>query len=46
MLTMDASGKRFDRPKREIALDLLKQVHLPERYADALCAGTFSFFGN
>lgn len=29
MLTMDASGKRFDRPKREIALDLLKQVHLP-----------------
>ncbi|MEY8540931.1 ABC transporter ATP-binding protein [Bifidobacterium pseudolongum] len=34
MLTMDASGKRFDRPKREIALDLLKQVHLPERYAD------------
>lgn len=34
MLTMDASGKRFDRPKREIAVDLLKQVHLPERYAD------------
>ena len=34
MLTMDASGKRFDRIKREIALDLLKQVHLPERYAD------------
>ncbi len=34
MLTVDASGKRFDRPKREIALDLLKQVHLPERYAD------------
>ena len=34
MLTMDASGKRFDRPKREIALNLLKQVHLPERYAD------------
>ena len=30
MLTMDASGKRFDRPKRDIALDLLKQVHLPE----------------
>lgn len=34
MLTMDASDKRFDRSKREIALDLLKQVHLPERYAD------------
>ena len=34
MLTMDASGKRFDRPKRDIALDLLKQVHLPERYAN------------
>ena len=34
MLTMDASGKRFDRPKREIALNLLKQVHLPEQYAD------------
>lgn len=33
MLTMDASGKRFDRPKKEIALDLLRQVHLPERYA-------------
>lgn len=34
MLTMDASGKRFDRPKKDIALDLLKQVHLPERYAN------------
>lgn len=34
MLTMDASGKKFDRPKKEIALDLLKQVNLPERYAN------------
>lgn len=34
MLTMDASGKRFPRPKKEIALNLLRQVHLPERYAN------------
>ncbi|KFI60956.1 ABC transporter ATP-binding protein [Bifidobacterium cuniculi] len=34
MLTMDASGKRFDRPKKEIALELLDQVHLPRHYAD------------
>ena len=31
MLTMDASRKRFDRPKRDIALDLLKQVYANER---------------
>ena len=30
MLTMDASGKRFDRLKREIALDLLKQAGIPD----------------
>lgn len=34
MLTMDASGKRFDRPKKDIALELLGRVHLPERYAN------------
>lgn len=34
ILTMDASGKRFPRPKKEIALNLLRQVHLPERYAN------------
>lgn len=34
MLTMDASGKHFDTPKKELALEMLKQVHLPERYAN------------
>ncbi|WP_314686112.1 ATP-binding cassette domain-containing protein, partial [uncultured Bifidobacterium sp.] len=34
ILSMDASGKKFDRPKKEIALDLLDQVHLPAEYAN------------
>ncbi|KAE8126416.1 MULTISPECIES: ABC transporter ATP-binding protein [Bifidobacterium] len=34
MLSMDASGKRFDAPKRQRALELLAQVHLPEEYAN------------
>lgn len=34
MLTMDASGKQFDRPKQDIALDMLRQVHLPQEYAN------------
>ncbi|MCH4209203.1 ABC transporter ATP-binding protein [Bifidobacterium sp.] len=34
MLSIDASGKRFDMPKRERALELLDQVHLPEEYAN------------
>lgn len=34
MLSIDASGKRFDTPKRERALGLLNQVHLPEEYAN------------
>ena len=34
MLSMDASGKRFDTPKRQRALELLSQVHLPEEYAN------------
>lgn len=34
MLSMDASGKRFDAPKRDVALRLLDQVHLPAEYAN------------
>ncbi len=34
ILSMDASGKTFDKPKKEIVNDLLKQVHLPEEYAN------------
>ena len=34
ILSMDASGRRFNRPKQDIARDLLAQVHLPAEYAD------------
>lgn len=34
ILSMDASGKHFDRPKRDIAADMLAQVHLPAEYAN------------
>ncbi|MCH4159681.1 MAG: ABC transporter ATP-binding protein [Bifidobacterium minimum] len=34
ILSMDASGKTFDRPKKELAQDLLQQVHLPSEYAN------------
>lgn len=34
ILSMDASGKTFDKPKKEIINDLLRQVHLPEEYAN------------
>lgn len=34
ILSMDASGKTFDRPKKELAQDLLQQVHLPPEYAN------------
>ena len=34
ILSMDASGKTFDKPKKEIVNNLLKQVHLPEEYAN------------
>ncbi|RSX56348.1 ABC transporter ATP-binding protein [Bifidobacterium samirii] len=34
ILSMDASGKRFERPKQDIARDLLAQVHLPAEYAN------------
>lgn len=33
MLSMDASGKHFEEPKKQIALRLLGLVHLPEEYA-------------
>ncbi|KAB5606529.1 ABC transporter ATP-binding protein [Bifidobacterium jacchi] len=33
-LSMDASGKRFDKPKKQIASDLLAEVHLPADYAN------------
>ena len=33
-LSMDASGKKFDRPKKDIAVRLLEQVHLPAEYAN------------
>ncbi len=34
ILSMDASGKSFERPKKEIVDELLQQVHLPEEYAN------------
>ncbi|KFI51623.1 ABC transporter ATP-binding protein [Bifidobacterium biavatii] len=34
MLSMDASGKKFDKPKKELAVGLLEQVHLPAEYAN------------
>ena len=34
ILSMDASGKEFDESKKEVALDLLDQVHLPREYAN------------
>lgn len=33
MLSMDASGKRFDKPKRDVVLDLLLKVRLAPEYA-------------
>ena len=32
ILSMDASGKKFDESKKEVALDMLDQVHLPREY--------------
>jgi putative ABC transport system ATP-binding protein len=34
ILSMDASGKKFDRPKKEIAHELLEKVELDPSYAD------------
>ena len=34
ILSMDASGKSFDRLKKDIVYGLLEQVHLPKEYAD------------
>ena len=34
ILSMDASGKSFDKPKKAIVEELLKQVHLPKEYAN------------
>ncbi|MFT8359340.1 ABC transporter ATP-binding protein [Bifidobacterium aquikefiri] len=34
VLSMDASGKKFEKPKKEIALELLEEVHLPDEYAN------------
>ncbi|MBT1162632.1 ABC transporter ATP-binding protein [Bifidobacterium sp. SO1] len=34
ILSMDASGKTFDKPKKDIAVQLLEQVHLPAEYAN------------
>lgn len=34
ILSLDASGKTFDKSKKEMVLDLLKQVHLPKEYAN------------
>ena len=34
ILSMDASGKPFDKPRKEIVDELLEQVHLPKEYAD------------
>ncbi|NEG88689.1 ABC transporter ATP-binding protein [Bifidobacterium aerophilum] len=34
ILSMDASGKKFDQPKKDIAVRLLEQVHLPAEYAN------------
>lgn len=34
ILSMDVSGKSFDKPKKAIVEELLKQVHLPKEYAN------------
>ena len=34
ILSMDASGKSFDKPKRTIVEELLEQVHLPKEYTN------------
>ena len=34
ILSMDASGKSFDKPKKAIVEELRKQVHLPKEYAN------------
>ncbi|MCH4160622.1 MAG: ABC transporter ATP-binding protein [Bifidobacterium sp.] len=34
VLSMDASGKHFDEPKKKIAEELLSEVHLPAEYAN------------
>ena len=34
ILSMDASGRKFDESKKDVALDLLDQVHLPREYAN------------
>ncbi|MFT9110910.1 MAG: ABC transporter ATP-binding protein [Bifidobacterium psychraerophilum] len=34
VLSMDASGKTFDAPKKKIAEELLSEVHLPAEYAN------------
>ena len=34
ILSKDASGKSFDKPKKAIVEELLKQVHLPKEYAN------------
>lgn len=34
ILSMDASGKHFEQPKKLIAAQLLEQVHLPAEYAN------------
>ena len=34
VLSMDASGKAFGMPKKERAVQLLKEVHLPAEYAN------------
>ncbi|MBT1180459.1 ABC transporter ATP-binding protein [Bifidobacterium sp. CP2] len=33
-LSMEASGRRFDRPKHDLVLDLLRKVRLPGEYAN------------
>lgn len=32
-LSMEASGRTFDKPKHDVVVDLLAKVHLPEEYA-------------
>ena len=34
VLSMEASGKRFDQPKHELVVELLDKVRLPEEYAN------------
>ncbi|NMM93986.1 ABC transporter ATP-binding protein [Bifidobacterium oedipodis] len=34
VLSMEASGRTFDRPKHELVVDLLAKVRLPEEYAN------------